>query len=198
MKKIILHLGKMLHPVSIVALVIGLNVYWLAVLEAFGAYFERIAGAPLLDLENVSAILPAAEAQQLIAAYGDEARTLYWQFFVMDSLAPPLVFASFALLWVALLQRSNHAWATRFLHSPLLFLPLGVGFFDWWENLAFVTAIMADAGSGVYQLLQIGLAFVWLKAICLFATFFITAVLLLYRGVTAVANRLSGSKYSPV
>ena len=68
------------------------------------------------------------------------------------------------------------------------------GFFDWWENLAFLSAIMAEASTDVLQLLQIGLGFVWLKAICLFATFITTGLLILWRAVEWVNGRFSRTK----
>lgn len=193
MQQIILRLGKQFNLAGIVALVLGLNLYWSGVLEVFGAYFQQTVGAPLLDLENVQAILPTGEAAALVATYDDTARELYWQFFMMDTVAPPLVFASYALLWVVLLKSVAHPWAARFLNSPLLFIPLGVGFFDWWENLAFVTAI-TGAGENVLLLLQIGQGFVWLKAICLFATFGLTLAVIAYRLGLTLHGRFSKQK----
>jgi hypothetical protein len=124
MRSIIRRLGETLSPVSIVALVIGLNVYWVGILGAFSAHFEQVAGAPLLDVQNVSAIMSASDAQRLIATYNNEAQTLYWQFFVMDNIMPPLVFSSFALLWVMLLRQRSRLWIDQFFNSPLLFVPL--------------------------------------------------------------------------
>ena len=189
MRQLLLSVGKRWPVSGIVALVIGLNVYWSVLLEQFGAHFERVAGAPLLDLENVESILSASEAAALIARYSQEGQTLYWQFFVLDTLFPPIVFASFALLWVAMLKNVTAPLVVRFLNSPLLLIPLGVGFFDWWENLAFVTAVTTPAAATL-PLLQIGLAFVWLKAICLFSTFGLTLGVILVRILLAIRPRL--------
>ena len=129
MRKMVLRIGEDSSWVGIVALVVGLNVYWSGVLAVFGDYFEQVTGSPLLDLENVESILSAAEAQALIGTYGEVARNLYWDFFIMDFLAPPVVFGSFVLLWVVLLRHRTHRWNERVLNSPLLWLPLGAGFF---------------------------------------------------------------------
>jgi hypothetical protein len=186
----IVQLGKKLQPSTIIGLLLGLNIFWVGILNSFGTYFERAAGAPLLDLQNTQGILTTAAAQALISGYSEAARALYWPFFIMDNILPPLVFGMFSLLWVLLLRKNARSWAKRFLACPLLLLPLGVGFFDWWENLAFLNAIMTAPGSDVSQMLQIGLFFVWLKAICLYATFVLTASLLVYRAVTALMRLL--------
>lgn len=189
MQKTIVKLGSTLHPTLIVGLLVGLNIYWVGILEIFGDYFERVAGAPLLDLQNTQGVLTVEAAQALISTYNDTARALYWPFFILDNILPPLVFGTFALLWVLLLRSDSRRWAARFLASPLLLIPLGVGFFDWWENLAFLNAIMAPSGSDVAQMLRIGLVMVWLKALCLYATFAITAGLLVYRMIVTIWGR---------
>ncbi|MDJ0757498.1 MAG: hypothetical protein QNJ45_28450 [Ardenticatenaceae bacterium] len=194
MRKLIVFLGEKIHPAAVIALVVGLNAYWTGILEAFGAHFVTVSGFPLLDLQNVERILSAGEAQALIANYGPEAQTLYWSFFIMDNLMPPLVFSSFAVLWVVLLRRFPHRIADRLLNSPLLLVPLGVGLFDWLENLCFVTAITTESNS--LLLLRIGLGFVWLKAICLFATFILTALFFTFWVGTFVFDRLK-SRSSP-
>lgn len=187
----IVWMGERLPVWAIVALVIGLNLYWTAVLNAFGAHFTQVSGQVLLDLQNVDGILSSAEAHALIERYSSEARTLYWIFFGLDNIFPPLVFGSFALLWVRLLRADGPHWERTLRRSPLLWLPLGVGFFDSIENLFFVTAITGGPAVDAFLYLQIGLVFVWLKAICLFATFIGTALLILYRGVAILRRWLS-------
>lgn len=191
---------KLAHAISLpalLALVIGLNIYWSVMLNSFERQFVAQTGAPLLDLQNVESILTGEEALQLISQYSAEARTLYWQFFVMDGIMPPLVFGVFVLLWVRLLAPLRYRWSGWLLDSYLLLIPLGVGLFDWIENLFFLVAINPAPTSDPLLLLQIGLGFVWLKAACLFTTFIGSGLLLLVRVGTAVARlhtRLLSSK----
>lgn len=181
LSRYIVWVGERLPLWAIIALVVGLNLYWTAVLNAFGAHFAQVSGQALLDLQNVGGILSATDAYALIEGYSSEARSLYWIFFGLDNLFPPLVFGSFALLWVHLLHVDGPRWAQALRRSPLLWIPLGVGFFDCIENLFFVTAISGGPGVDALLYLQIGLVFVWLKAICLFITFIGTGLLVLYR-----------------
>jgi len=53
--------------------VVGLNVYWTLALGAIGPQFQQIAGAPLLDLENVRGVLNADEATALLTSYSPAA-----------------------------------------------------------------------------------------------------------------------------
>ena len=163
-------------PLPLILLVIiGLNIYWSLTLNAFGAHFQQVAGTTLLDLENVGGILSPQAAADHISAYSTEARSLYWQFFTLDNLMPPLVFGSFVLLWIYCLHRTRFNLARSIEASPVLFIPFGVGLFDVLENVAFVTAISSPQMTSLLPL-QIGTAFVYLKAICLFATFGLTIV----------------------
>jgi hypothetical protein len=173
---------------AILLLVIGLNAYWTLTLAAIGPQFEQIANAPLLDLQNVMGVLSAEDALALVNTYSTEARSFYWQFFTLDNLMPPLVFGSFALLWAWLLQRFPGRW-TWLSSSPLLFVPFGVGFFDILENLCFVLVMSADPTAAL-PIMQTGLTFVALKAICLFATFGLTPVLALVAIGTEVGKRV--------
>jgi hypothetical protein len=173
----------------ILALILALNIYWSGTLNAFGAHFEAVAGAPLLDLQNVGSILSAEDAAALVGSYSLEARSLYWSFFILDNLMPPLVFGVFALLWVYCLRRIDARWAARLLASPFLLLPFGVGLFDLAENLTFVLALAAEPETMV-STLQTGLLFVNAKAICLFATFGLTPLLI----AAALVSRLRGAR----
>lgn len=110
MRKSIVKLGSTLHPTIIVGVLLGLNIYWVGILDIFGDYFERVAGAPLLDLQNTQGILSPDAAQSLIARYNEPARNLYWSFFIMDNVMPPLVFGMFSLLWVLLLRNDSRRW----------------------------------------------------------------------------------------
>jgi hypothetical protein len=185
---LVLSIGSRTTIVAAVLLVVGLNVYWTFTLNAFGAHFEAVAGAQLLDLANVGSILPVAEAARLLESYSTEARSLYFQFFVLDNLMPPIVFGAIAVLWVSLLQNRRAKVANWFLRSPLLLVPFGVGLFDVLENLTFVS-YLAGPHAGSLGLLQVGLTFVRIKAAFLFASFGATAVILIAAIVLALVER---------
>jgi hypothetical protein len=171
----------------IVLLIAGLNIYWSLTLGAFGAHFQQAAGVPLLDLQNVSGVLTADAALALITQYSPEARSLYWAFFILDTLMPPLVFGSFGVLWAFLLRRFPQR-LTFLAASPLILLPVGVGLFDWLENLCFVMAMAATTGDAL-PLVQLGQLFVTLKAACLFATFGLTPVFAVIALVSWIRSR---------
>lgn len=161
----IARLGSSLHPLATVSLVLLTNVFWVVTLRAFGASFERIAGVPVLDLQNTRGILSPDGALELINAYSDNAVTLYWTFFVVDNFVPLLSFGSFALLWAFLLLHSPFLIGPRLARSWLLLLPFGVGLFDIGENLLFVSAITAPDLESQRRLLAVGLVLVRIKGI---------------------------------
>lgn len=180
-------------PLPLILLVIiGLNLYWSLTLNAFGAHFQQVAGTTLLDLENVGGILHPQAAAEHISAYSTEARSLYWLFFILDNLMPPLVFGSFLLLWIYCLPRIEFAWARHSLANYLLLIPPGVGFFDILENLAFATAVSAPQMTSLLPL-QIGTGLTYLKAGCLFATFGLTMVI----GLSASVSRFRQTRRRP-
>jgi len=183
-------IGATLHPITIVLIIVALNISWTLTLDMFGRHFQAVAGAPLLDLQNVRSILSVDQAAALISTYSNEAKSLYWSFFIMDNLMPPLVFGAFALLWAKLFHDSALVLFKRLTDSPILLLPLGVGLFDWFENLAFITAMVTLPDAGARTALQIGLIFVQLKALCLFATFGLTMAFLVYAAVGWLGRRL--------
>ncbi len=154
----------------------ALVAYWSGILEVIGSHFLVVANAPLLDLENVQSILTADEALAVVQQYNGSAQTLYLIFFILDTIFPPIVFGSFALLWAFILQRTPFSWMKFFRGSPILLIPFGVGVFDWVENLFFLNVIAVETANPVL-LLQIGLVFVRLKAAMLFSTFGITVAL---------------------
>ncbi|MCU0494808.1 MAG: hypothetical protein MUD01_24750 [Chloroflexaceae bacterium] len=194
----IIWLGTRMHPLLIVGLIVVLNIYWGVTLAMFGAEFQRVAGSQPIDLQNVSGIISAQQALAQIATYTSETRALYWLFFVLDTLFPPLVFTSFALLWAYILNRQPGRLFERLLHSPLLLIPFGVGFFDWFENLAFIVAITSYPAASTETALQVGLFFVYLKAACLYATFLVTPLLLLYHGFTLLRQHSGGGGRQPL
>ncbi len=173
----------------ILILVVGLNVYWTLTLGAIGPQFQHIAGAPLLDLENVRGVLSADEATALLTSYSPAAQTFYWVFFILDNFIPLISFGSFAILWAYLLQRFPLRLESL-AHSSLVLLPLGVGLFDILENLCFVIAMSGDPTSALTTV-QIGLTFVNLKAICLFLTFGLTLLFAVIALVTQLQKRLT-------
>jgi hypothetical protein len=187
----VVRLEAALHPLLIVAVVLALNVFWTVTLQAFDLQFRAVAGLPLLDLQNTTGILTPQEALALVAGYSIEARSFYWVFFILDNIVPLVAFGSFAVLWAALLRRTSLAayeWVQR---TPLLLIPFGVGCFDSVENLAFLVAIHQPTATFALTAMQLGLGFVWLKAICLFATFGLTPALLVVCIVAAIRRRLA-------
>lgn len=194
----LVRLEAAVHPLLIVAIVLALNVAWGIILQTFNLQFQAIAGLPLLDLQNTAGILPAQEALALVSGYSVAARSFYWVFFILDTVVPLLAFGSFALLWAALLRRTSpgaYAWAQR---TPLLLIPLGVGFFDSLENLAFLVAMHQPAAPIALAVMQLGIAFVWSKAVCLFTTFGLTPTLFMALMLTALKRRFSRSAHRVV
>lgn len=177
---------------GLVAAIVLLNTAWLVVLGAIGAQFERLAGVPLLDLQNSvlpgEAVTPSRALAQ-IATYPPEAISLYWSFFVLDNVVPVLVFGAFALLWARLLHARPGRLQRIVLGTAVLLVPFGVGAFDVVENLAYVTAITGDPATAV-PALWIGLVAKWVKAAFLQATFLLTAVVV----VGAVLARRRASR----
>lgn len=187
----VVRLEAALHPLLIVAVVLALNVAWTVTLQAFDLQFRAVSGLPLLDLQNTGGILTAPEALDLVAGYSVEARSLYWVFFILDNIVPLLAFGSFALLWAALLRRTSPAVYRLAQRTPLLLVPFGVGGFDSAENLAFLFAIHQPTAPLALPAMQLGLGFVWLKAICLFTTFGLTPALVVALIIAAIRRRHS-------
>lgn len=185
--------GSRINPWLLVCVIGALNVYWLVTLQ-FGTHFQQVAGYPLLDLQNDLApatMIAPANVQAQIAMYTEDAKTLYWSFFTLDNIMPPLVFGPFALLWVYFLQNQPNRLSKRLLHSPLILLPLGVGAFDWLENLAYIAAIHNSGDENTLFIIYAGLTFKWIKAACLFPTFNVTWVLAIYHMYSLARQRLA-------
>jgi hypothetical protein len=188
-RSMIYTVGSRLGIVTILVLIVALNASWLATLNAFGAHFEQVSGYPLIDLQNTSSILSASAAVGQIATYSSDARSLYWSFFILDNIMPPLTFGALALLWAYYLSRGRGGLVARLKNSPFLLIPFGVGLFDWMENLVFVTVVADPAAAGALQMMEIGLIFTRLKAGFLFATFGLTLALTVYHIVTQIRYR---------
>jgi phosphoglycerol transferase MdoB-like AlkP superfamily enzyme len=152
-------------------------------LQPLDTHFQSVSGYPLLDLQNEmtpEAMITPERVMDQIATYTSEAKTLYWAFFILDTIMPPLTFGSFALLWVLLFKRNPTRITQWLLGSYLLLIPLGVGFFDWWENLSYITAIHNYPNPGTMTAVVIGLVFKWVKAAFIPPTFLLTLVFIGY------------------
>jgi hypothetical protein len=193
-RQLVIRIGEKVHPIPLLIVIVALNISWTVTLEMFGTHFRLVAGQPLLDLENVRQIYTVEQGLTLINQYSSEARSLYWVFFILDNIMPPLVFGAFALLWGSLLARNPNRISKWLLSSPLLLIPFGVGLFDWIENLGFIMAITLAPAEAAAQPLQVGLFFVQWKAICLFATFIGTAALLVYAVLNSLRNLIQRSR----
>lgn len=175
--------GSQINPWLLVCIVVTLNLYWVVTLGAFDTQFRAVSGFPLLDLQNdldPQRIMTPTKALQQINSYSQEAKTLYWSFFILDNIMPPLTFSSFALLWVYFLRSQPNRLYQRLLNSSFVLIPVGVGVFDWFENLGYVAAMHAADASMMQLAIWIGLSFKWIKAACVFATFWALGPMLVY------------------
>lgn len=190
--RLVVDLGSRANPGLLVTSLLMFNIAWVLILGAFDTQFRQVAGYPLPDLQNDLAgatVMTPARFLEQAASYTQEARTLYWAFFILDNIMPQLSFGAFALLWVALLRRTPRRWASRLLRGPLLLIPLGVGLFDWVENVAYVWVISQPTDPNVLGVLYVGLVAKWIKGACVPMTMFGTLPLLGAFLVAAVRGR---------
>lgn len=171
MTKLLIRLGTDFHTFVLLGLWLLLNVTWTLTLSAFGHQFKVVSGYPPIDLQNVSSILTAEAALNQIATYSNEVKMFYWSFFILDNIIPLLSFGSFSLIWVVMLRRLPYRFYQNLLNSPFILIPWGVGLFDILENLCFILCISGYVQTSAVETMNLGLFFVRLKAICLFATF---------------------------
>ncbi|MFB9991077.1 hypothetical protein ACFFLM_03645 [Deinococcus oregonensis] len=174
---LVLSLGHTVTPGLLIPWLIGVNVVWIVILAAYGPHFQQVAGFQLLDLQNAFRApqrITFTEALRQVSLYSPEARALYWPFFILDNIMPQLAFSSFAVLWAHLLKGVPTNAAQWFLHSPLLLLPLGVGFFDWFENLGYILAMHTASPRTRHAAMFAALTAKWIKAACLLPTFILT------------------------
>lgn len=193
------HLGQHVNPWLALMTVVLLSAAWQVTLTAFDTHFRSISGLPLLDLQNdlrPGELMTTSTALSQIQTYTVEARSTYWTFFVLDCLAPPVVFGAYAILWASLLARCRTPFAERALRRGVLLLPLGVGPFDWGENLGYVAAMHAASTSAQVTWLDLGLTFKWLKAACVIPTTSLTVPLVLYTLWIVARRRGTGSHTS--
>jgi hypothetical protein len=191
--RLVVALGSRVNPGLLVTSLLALNVAWLLILEALDAQFRQVAGYPLPDLQNDLApetIMTPARFMAQVTSYSQEARTLYWAFFILDNFMPQLSFGAFALLWAVLLRHTPSAWAARLLASPLLLIPFGVGVFDWVENVTYVWVISQPADPNVLAVLYVGLVAKWIKGVSVMLTMLGTWPLLGAFLVAATGRRL--------
>lgn len=193
LRQLVVELGRRADRRMLVITIVSLNLAWLLMLAAFDNAFRRVAGVTLLDLQN--SITPAemitpSRALEQIASYPEDAKTLYWSFFVLDGIMPPLAFGSLALLWVNLLHRRDARLPRWLLGSVAVLVPLGVGLFDWIENLAYLTAINGTSATATVAIWT-GLTAKWIKAAFLQATMVTTIVVVAYAVGRPIQRRLS-------
>jgi hypothetical protein len=180
--QLVLAVGNRVDGRLVVITLLALNISWLIMLRAIGGQFEEVAGVPLLDLQNeigTDAMMTPDRMTDQIASYTQGAKTLYWSFFILDNIMPPLTFGVFSLLWVRFFRSHPGSVVQRLVHSYALLIPLGVGFFDWIENLGYITAIHDYPAGGTTAAIVVGLTAKWIKAAFLQLTFLGTWVLLI-------------------
>lgn len=195
--RFVVRFGSRIHAGILVVGLVALNAAWLIMLRALGTHFQSVAGYPLLDLQNSlspDAVMTPSRVLAQIATYSSEAKSVYWSFFILDNIMPPLTFGIFALLWVYLLRSNPHRLTQRLLGSYLLLVPLGVGVFDWIENLAYLSAIHAYPAPDVLPAIGIGLVAKWVKAACLMLTFWGTMSLAVYHISRRLQQRWTRTK----
>lgn len=192
LRRFVVDTGGRLDRRLLIVTILLLNAAWLVTLAAIGEQFQRAAGVPLLDLQN--SVLPGeamtpSRALEQIAGYPAEAVGLYWSFFILDNVMPPLVFGAFALLWANLLRDRPGRLQRLLLGTPAVLVPFGVGAFDWVENLGYVSALAASDPTTATAAIWVGLVAKWVKAAFLQVTFLTTAVVGAAAVVGAVRRR---------
>jgi hypothetical protein len=189
--------GTRVSPLLLVGAAIGLNIYWFVTLSAFDTQFRQLSGYPLLDLQNdlqPERMITAAKVRTQIATYSQEAKTLYWSFFILDNIMPPLTFSSVALLWVYFLHSNPNPFFNRLLNSYFVLIPVGVGFFDWFENLGYIAAIHSTSDTTTNVAIYLGLTFKWIKAACVVPTFPVLFALVIYHICSRTWYRLAARR----
>jgi hypothetical protein len=186
----LLFLERRLNIWFILSFVVIANVWWTIVLQAFNRQFLAVTGFALPDLQNGSfgPRLTLETFQTQLASYNDAAKQLYWSFFILDNIVPVVAFGPFALIWIYVLRKNPNRLFNVLLASPFVLIPLGIGLFDWWENLFYVSAIQNGLAPTTPRLIQAGFAFGFIKGILVQATFFLTPPLLVYHLVAQLLH----------
>jgi hypothetical protein len=179
-----------MHPLAIVALVFALNCVWLTMLNALESHFASVSEYRFPDVQiNLSPeqfAYPSIMLEQ-IGSYSEDAKMVYWIFFMLDNIMPPLVFGSFSFLWARLLNAYPDRLSRWIASSYILLIPFGVGFFDCLENLANITAIHNYPD---FMAMRLSMIFNMLKVMCLLPTFLLSAVFSLHWAFRAGRNTL--------
>lgn len=186
-------LGSRLNPGLLAVLVLALNVYWLVILAVINREFQGVTnGHPLLDLQNSLApgeIITPAKVLEQLGDYTGASKFIYWVFFVLDNIMPQLAFGSIALLWVFFWRSNPNRLYNWLLGGYAVLIPLGVGVFDWLENLFYLVAIHAYPAPNTVWVVVAGLTFKWLKAACVYPSTMLTPVFLVYHLFRALQRR---------
>lgn len=124
--------------------------------------------------------------------YTEASRLVYWIFFMLDNIMPQLAFGSIALLWVYFWRSNPNRLYDWLLGGYAVLIPLGVGVFDWLENLFYLVAIHAYPAPGTVWAVVAGLTFKWLKAACVFPSTLLVPVFLAYHLFCALQRRIKG------
>lgn len=188
-KKLVMTLGTRISPVLLGVLAVALNVFWVVILFVINEQFLEVTGHPLLDLQNSlspNKIITPAKVLEQLADYTQASVFVYWIFFLLDNIMPHLAFGSLGLLWVYFWRSNPNRLYNRLLGGYAMLIPLGVGLFDWMENLFYLLAIHTYPDPGTVWSVYAGLTFKWLKAACVFPSTMLTPVFLGYHLLCAV------------
>jgi hypothetical protein len=169
------------------ALVLAGAVAALLALQEIGARIERVVGSPPFDLQHR---LSLAEIAEQLPRYTDEARRLYGLFFAVDMAFPLLAALFLAGACAFLMRRGLPAHYQRLAAGGWFSLLLLPAAFDWLENLAALTLVLAGTAWTPAGLLLIGA-----KALKLATTMMVQLLVLLLsllvaaRALVAVLRR---------
>jgi hypothetical protein len=190
-QKAFLYLEQRLSIWFVLSFVVLANLWWTITLQALNGQFLVEAKFPLPDLQNGSfgPRLTLEGFQTQIAGYNSAAKELYLSFFILDNIVPVVVFAPFALIWIYVLRRNPNRLFNWLLTSPFVLIPLGIGVFDWWENLFYLSAIQNGSAPNTALLIQAGMAFGFVKGIFVQATFFLTLPFLVYHVIVWILKK---------
>lgn len=143
LRNFLLDLETNTSPLIVWAAFFGTGYFWNTTFGIIEEQFARVTdGLVLLDTQ---VFFTAAPILEQVASYSEEARSLLWVFFILDNVIPQLVFFSYALLWVYLWKSSSNKLYTRLLNSYWMLFPLGVGFWDWVENIFLLQVVHLQA-----------------------------------------------------
>jgi hypothetical protein len=141
LKRFVMAAGKMLPLPTLIVVYFALSAFWNTTLSVIEAQFTAMtAGGELLDTQLLFSPEPII---QQAAMYTDRVRTLLWSFFILDSFMPQLVFGLTAVLWAALWIRDDNRLYRRLLSGGWVLFPLGVGLWDWLENILWLPIVQS-------------------------------------------------------